>query len=644
MKRKEQLTARFRERQELPDGDQVPREERASPLLHLQRTLGNRALRRFVLEHDQVLPASEDSGDRTRALDLATPTRPVGADHFENEANRVAEKVLGGRSLPLEAAKVAQEPGRQTHAGGSLPQGLRRTAEPLLGFDLSSVHLRTATPTDLASAPAGTLAFTRGNTISFAPGSYRPELPIGQALIAHELTHVVQQRAVPALPDLALGAEGLRRKHSADIDAFHAGHSDARLASSHDALADSSGREPIRRAPSGMQQRTTGCDGCGETSDQTPAPTPAPKPSPPPSPAPSPSDVQGAKDRDAAKKLLEQQGAAKAARDQLESALQEIRAGKALGFHGQKTPDVIKKAAAALRISEAPLLSEWDWFLKNGPPGAKPRADDKTWAARRQSFLNGLQTLLDKLAQSHPRSQATFFFKNTPAKVFALIEEVAIAAVPPALLYAVTGVEGLVDEYIRPQVSSPTATDKLTESELAGVKVTEPVSGFNQLGLDDFFTELENKRKPLRGFFPTGFDETKVTESRQANEKGREVRSADAPDLKTALQAALSVIARRQALFQEDAKSLGYATPTSDELVYFTYVYYNSGPGDPTRGDGSSSDNGGYQTLSRHRPQHPDKAARRKLADWIRLKEYKFALKVLDTYKAIVGSGVLKGY
>jgi hypothetical protein len=48
---------------------------------------------------------------------------------------------------------------------------------------------------DGAAAAVGALAFARGDDLHFAPGQYRPGTPDGDALIGHELAHVVQQRA-----------------------------------------------------------------------------------------------------------------------------------------------------------------------------------------------------------------------------------------------------------------------------------------------------------------------------------------------------------------------------------------------------------------------------------------------------------------
>lgn len=64
--------------------------------------------------------------------------------------------------------------------------------ENSFGTSFSNVSIKT--DSDQAKS-LGALAFTQGNNVHFAPGHYNPHTPSGQALLGHELTHVVQQRA-----------------------------------------------------------------------------------------------------------------------------------------------------------------------------------------------------------------------------------------------------------------------------------------------------------------------------------------------------------------------------------------------------------------------------------------------------------------
>ncbi|HZQ97298.1 MAG TPA: DUF4157 domain-containing protein [Chloroflexota bacterium] len=76
-------------------------------------------------------------------------------------------------------------------SGRPLPPGLRARMEAAFGQDFGGVRLHEGPE----AARVGALAYTRGEHLHFAPGLLSPASDAGQRLIAHELTHVVQQRA-----------------------------------------------------------------------------------------------------------------------------------------------------------------------------------------------------------------------------------------------------------------------------------------------------------------------------------------------------------------------------------------------------------------------------------------------------------------
>lgn len=64
----------------------------------------------------------------------------------------------------------------------------------VFGADFSGVRVHTDANAGETARRLGSRAFTVGEDIAFAPGQYRPGSPAGDALLAHELAHVVQQR------------------------------------------------------------------------------------------------------------------------------------------------------------------------------------------------------------------------------------------------------------------------------------------------------------------------------------------------------------------------------------------------------------------------------------------------------------------
>lgn len=77
---------------------------------------------------------------------------------------------------------------------------LRLAMEERFGHDFSAVRVYTAGAMAVGARASGSLAYTVGDTVVFAPGQYRPRMPSGTRLLAHELAHVVQQRGGGGVP------------------------------------------------------------------------------------------------------------------------------------------------------------------------------------------------------------------------------------------------------------------------------------------------------------------------------------------------------------------------------------------------------------------------------------------------------------
>jgi hypothetical protein len=82
---------------------------------------------------------------------------------------------------------------RERGAGHSLDQGVRRQMESSFGADFGGVRVHTDQKADSLSRDLSARAFTTGQDIFFRQGAYQPGSSGGRELIAHELTHVVQQ-------------------------------------------------------------------------------------------------------------------------------------------------------------------------------------------------------------------------------------------------------------------------------------------------------------------------------------------------------------------------------------------------------------------------------------------------------------------
>jgi hypothetical protein len=143
-------------------------------------------------------------------------------DPLEQQADRIADQVVGmpDATVPTAVRPPPGEPGTTTtpgiqaklaaptpsasgaatrngvdvHGGGTaMPPRLRAYFEPRFGADFSSVRLHTDDAAADSAQAISARAFTLGHDIVFGRGEFQPDTPHGKRLLAHELTHCVQQ-------------------------------------------------------------------------------------------------------------------------------------------------------------------------------------------------------------------------------------------------------------------------------------------------------------------------------------------------------------------------------------------------------------------------------------------------------------------
>lgn len=71
---------------------------------------------------------------------------------------------------------------------------MRQSLEPRFGADFGGVRIHTDALAGASARAIGADAFTYGDSIAFGPGLFAPDTVTGTRLLAHELTHVLQQR------------------------------------------------------------------------------------------------------------------------------------------------------------------------------------------------------------------------------------------------------------------------------------------------------------------------------------------------------------------------------------------------------------------------------------------------------------------
>jgi hypothetical protein len=111
--------------------------------------------------------------------------------------NRLVQRLLTqGTSPRLEPAADVEQAIEQARGGGQpLDRTAQRQMESAFGVDFSSVRVHVDSEADSLNRAVEARAFTTGSDIFFSGGAYEPGSSAGRHLLAHELTHVVQQNA-----------------------------------------------------------------------------------------------------------------------------------------------------------------------------------------------------------------------------------------------------------------------------------------------------------------------------------------------------------------------------------------------------------------------------------------------------------------
>jgi Domain of unknown function (DUF4157) len=110
-----------------------------------------------------------------------------------------------GREAPGHVPPVLHDVVRSP--GHALDRSTRTFMEARFGRDFSGVRVHTDESAGASAQALDAQAYTVGRDIVFGPGRYRPGTSDGRRLIAHELTHVIQQgESGPALQAYRIGA------------------------------------------------------------------------------------------------------------------------------------------------------------------------------------------------------------------------------------------------------------------------------------------------------------------------------------------------------------------------------------------------------------------------------------------------------
>jgi hypothetical protein len=132
--------------------------------------------------------------------------------------SRVQRAASGGGPLDETIARAIHA---KRGSGQELDPAAREDLGASMGHDFSDVRVHTDTEADSLNKSVKAEAFTTGRDVFFREGKYDPASSAGRKLLAHELTHVVQQRDAPPAAELTVSDPGDASERQASAVADH---------------------------------------------------------------------------------------------------------------------------------------------------------------------------------------------------------------------------------------------------------------------------------------------------------------------------------------------------------------------------------------------------------------------------------------
>jgi hypothetical protein len=190
------------------------------PLLTLQRQVGNAQIARMLAQREDA-PAPEEDDEELKKLQAKhDPALAQREDAPEEDDEEELKKLM--QAMPevgLEGGPVSEAlAGRiETQRGGGAPldDGMRAEMEGALGASFEDVRVHSDAESQQLNRNISAKAFTTGSDIFLGRDASAGD----RDLMAHELTHVVQQRSMSTSGPMSVGPAGDSYEQQADATA-----------------------------------------------------------------------------------------------------------------------------------------------------------------------------------------------------------------------------------------------------------------------------------------------------------------------------------------------------------------------------------------------------------------------------------------
>lgn len=172
-----------------------------------------------VAEQVMRMPDSNTSDTIQRKKQPPAIRRACAARKGKKKEERRISRKEASSGSPLVTAELESRVNSLRGGGQPLPQSTQSFFGARFGRDFSDVRVHTDTLSATTSHDMNARAFTLGSDIVFGSGQFAPNSPSGKMLLAHELTHVVQQDKAGIVdagytPEISASPNSIQRQKS----------------------------------------------------------------------------------------------------------------------------------------------------------------------------------------------------------------------------------------------------------------------------------------------------------------------------------------------------------------------------------------------------------------------------------------------
>lgn len=181
------------------------------------------SLMRQAEEEEEPLQARHEPGMAMRQPDQEEE-EPVQAKNegalSQRQPDQEEEEIQTKPEVGLEGGPLSDDLASRIQAkrgsGAPLDTSTRTAMESAFGTSFEDVRVHADAESDQLNRRISAKAFTTGSDIFFRQGGYDPSSSTGRELLSHELSHVVQQRAMDVGSPMTVNPAGDRYEQEAD--------------------------------------------------------------------------------------------------------------------------------------------------------------------------------------------------------------------------------------------------------------------------------------------------------------------------------------------------------------------------------------------------------------------------------------------